>query len=180
MVQKYGAPYPTPEEIRNRQVQPHQWAKLTDEFYYLTKELAHLITQGQLFLALRVPWRTNTLEVQSYLREAEATVLDARSFTIYLNGIWLCLLDEAETNPNEFVLKSQSGNLHYKGFENINEWLVGLWKKLQAIREEVGNVVSPDHVEVRLEDCFDPEGMFRAGGDYSYTRYSPRKLDNPD
>lgn len=29
-------------------------------------------------------------------------------------------------------------------------------------------------------DYFDPEGMFRAGGDYSYTRYSPRKLDTPD
>lgn len=29
-------------------------------------------------------------------------------------------------------------------------------------------------------DYFDPEGMFRAGGDYSYTKYSPRKLDSPD
>ena len=29
-------------------------------------------------------------------------------------------------------------------------------------------------------DCFDPEGMFRAGGDYSYTRYNPRELDSPD
>jgi len=180
MAQKYGEPYPTPEEIRNRQVQPHQWSKLTDELYYLTKELAHLITQGQLFLALRNPWRANTLEVQSYLREAEETVLDARSFTIYLNGIWLCLLDEAKTNPNEFVLKSQSGNLHYKGFENINEWFVGLWKKLKAVREKVENVVLPDPVEVGFEDRFDPEGMFRAGGDYSYTGYPPRKLDNPD
>lgn len=180
MAQQYGSPYPTPEEIRNRQVQPHQWDKLTDELYYLTKELAHLITQGQLFLTLRNPWRANTLKVHSYLREAEETVLDARSFTIYLNGIWLCLLDEAKTNPNEFVLKSQSGNLHYKGFENINEWFVGLWKKLQAVREEVENIVSPDPVEVEFEDRFDPEGMFRAGGDYSHTGYTPRKLDNPD
>lgn len=180
MRQKYGEPYPTPEEIRNRQVQPHQWDKLTDELYYLTKELAHLITQGQLFLTLRNPWRANTLKVHSYLREAEETVLDARSFTIYLNGIWLCLLDEAKTNPNEFVLKSQSGDLHYKGFENINEWFVGLWKKLQAVREEVENIVSPDPVEVEFEDRFDPEGMFRAGGDYSHTGYTPRKLDNPD
>ena len=180
MAQQYGSPYPTPEEIRNRQVQPHQWDKLTDELYYLTKELAHLITQGQLFLTLRNPWRANTLKVHSYLREAEETVLDARSFTIYLSGIWLCLLDEAKTNPNEFVLKSQSGNLHYKGFENINEWFVGLWKKLQAVREEVENIVSPDPVEVEFEDRFDPEGMFRAGGDYSHTGYTPRKLDNPD
>lgn len=141
MAQQYGSPYPTPEEIRNRQVQPHQWAKLTDELYYLTKELGHLITQGQLFLTLRNPWRAHTLEIQSYLREAEETILDARSFTIYFNGIWRYLLDEAGTNPDEFVLKSQSGNLYYKGFADINEWFVGLWKKLEAVREEVENAI---------------------------------------
>jgi hypothetical protein len=141
MTQQYRPPYPTPEEIRDRQVQPHQWARLTDELYYLTKELGHLITQGQLFLTLRNPWRANTLEVQSYLREAEETILDARSFTIYLNGIWRVLLDEAGTDPDKFVLKSQSGSLHYKGFADINEWFVGLWKKLEAVREEVENAI---------------------------------------
>lgn len=141
MVQQYGSPSPTPEEIHNRQVQPHQWAKLTDELSYLTKELGYLITQGKLFLTLRNPWRAHTLEVQSYLREAEETILDARSFTIYLNGIWRVLLDEAGTDPDKFVLKSQSGNLHYKGFADINEWFVGLWKKLEAVRGKVENAI---------------------------------------
>ena len=141
MTQKYGAPYPTPEEIRDRQVQPHQWVKLTDELSYLTKELSYLITRGQLFLTLRNPWRANILEVQSYLREAEETILDARRFTIYLNGIWRVLLDEAGTDPDKFVLKSQSVNLHYKDFVDINEWFVGLWKKLEAVREEVENEI---------------------------------------
>lgn len=53
-------------------------------------------------------------------------------------------------------------------------------EKPESVQEEVENVVSPDHVEVRFEDRFDPEGMFRAGGDYSHTGYSPRKLDNLD
>ena len=55
-----------------------------------------------------------------------------------------------------------------------------MMEKPELLREETESVVSPDHVEVRLEDCFDPEGMFRAGGDYSYTSYSPRKLDTSD
>ena len=53
-------------------------------------------------------------------------------------------------------------------------------EKPESVREEVENVVSPDPMEVGFEDRFDPEGMFRAGGDYSYTGYSPQKLDNPD
>lgn len=141
MAQTYGAPYPTPEEIRNGQVQPHQWVKLTDELFYLTKELGYLITQGQLFLTLRNPWRINILEAQSYLREAEETILDARNFAIYLGGIRIRLLDEAGPAPEKFILKSKSGNLHYKGFVDINEWFVGLWKKLKAVQEEVENAI---------------------------------------
>lgn len=53
-------------------------------------------------------------------------------------------------------------------------------EKSESVQKEVENVVSPDHVEVRFEDRFDPKGMFRAGGDYSHTGYSPRKLDNLD
>lgn len=53
-------------------------------------------------------------------------------------------------------------------------------EKPESTQKEVGDVVPPDPMEVGFEDRFDPEGMFRAGGDYSYTRYSPRKLDKPD
>lgn len=45
-------------------------------------------------------------------------------------------------------------------------------EKPESAQEDVGPQI---HV-----DYFDPEGMFRAGGDYSYTRYSPRKLDSSD